>query len=110
VVARTQQKTRHLRRPPARSSAVSVNAHYCCCRVVMWWLCMLDMWIYSPFCTLQPRTLHTALNSTCMYCQLSAVGSYAGFSEFAEFVARVAVEGLQQDNYEVVFPTPFSKV
>jgi hypothetical protein len=25
-------------------------------------------------------------------------------------VARVAVEGLQQDNYEVVFPTPFSKV
>ena len=34
----------------------------------------------------------------------------AGFSEFAEFLCRVAVEGMQQPNYDVVFPTPFSKV
>jgi hypothetical protein len=34
----------------------------------------------------------------------------AGFSEFVEFVCRVAVEGMQQENYDVVFPTPFSKV
>lgn len=27
-----------------------------------------------------------------------------------EFVCRVAVEGMQQENYDVVFPTPFSKV
>eukprot|EP00388_Colpodella_angusta_P028475 GDKK01012721.1.p1 GENE.GDKK01012721.1~~GDKK01012721.1.p1 ORF type:complete len:133 (+),score=19.76 GDKK01012721.1:1-399(+) len=33
-----------------------------------------------------------------------------GFSEFVEFVSRVAVEGMQQENYDVVFPTPFSKV
>jgi len=35
---------------------------------------------------------------------------FAGFSEFVEFVCRVAVEGMQQENYDVVFPTPFSKV
>eukprot|EP01032_Pedospumella_encystans_P019229 gene19229-21866_t len=33
-----------------------------------------------------------------------------GFSEFVEFMCRVAVEGMQQENYDVVFPTPFSKV
>lgn len=32
------------------------------------------------------------------------------FSEFVEFIARIAVEGMQQVNYHMVFPTPFSKV
>jgi hypothetical protein len=35
---------------------------------------------------------------------------FLGFSEFVEFICRVAVEGMQQENYDVVFPTPFSKV
>jgi hypothetical protein len=33
-----------------------------------------------------------------------------GFSEFVELLGRIAVEGLQQPNYEIIFPTPFSKV
>lgn len=32
-----------------------------------------------------------------------------GFSEFVELIGRVAVEGLQQQNYHIIFPTPFSK-
>jgi hypothetical protein len=40
---------------------------------------------------------------------IGGVGGVA-FSEFVEFVARVAVEGLQQENYDAVFPTPFAKV
>jgi hypothetical protein len=31
------------------------------------------------------------------------------FSEFVELIGRVAVEGLQQPNYHIIFPTPFSK-
>lgn len=33
-----------------------------------------------------------------------------GFSEFVEVVARVAVEGMEQENYHILFPTPFAKV
>jgi hypothetical protein len=33
-----------------------------------------------------------------------------GFSEFIEMIGRVAVEGLKQPNYHIIFPTPFSKV
>jgi hypothetical protein len=33
----------------------------------------------------------------------------AGFSEFIEAIARIAVEGMQQENYHILFPTPFSK-
>eukprot|EP01038_Epipyxis_sp_PR26KG_P014897 gene14897-20034_t len=32
-----------------------------------------------------------------------------GFSEFLEFIARIAVEGMEQENYHILFPTPFSK-
>ena len=32
------------------------------------------------------------------------------FSEFVEFVARIAGEGMKQPNYHIIFPTPFSKV
>jgi hypothetical protein len=34
---------------------------------------------------------------------------FKGFSEFVELISRVAVEGLQQPNYHIIFPTPFSK-
>jgi hypothetical protein len=33
-----------------------------------------------------------------------------GFSEFVEFVARIALFGMDGPNYTVLFPTPFSKV
>jgi len=39
----------------------------------------------------------------------TAIGGLS-FSEFVEFIALVAVEGMQQENYDAVFPTPFSKV
>ena len=32
------------------------------------------------------------------------------FSEFVEFICRVAIVGMQHVNYEVVFPTPLSKI
>lgn len=35
---------------------------------------------------------------------------FLAFSEFVEFVARIAVEGMKQPNYHIIFPTPFSKV
>lgn len=33
-----------------------------------------------------------------------------GFSEFIELVARIALEGMEADAYNVLFPTPFSKI
>ncbi len=32
------------------------------------------------------------------------------FSEFIEFIGRIALEGMDQPNYQVIFPTPFSKI
>lgn len=39
-----------------------------------------------------------------------SVSALIAFSEFVELVARIAVVGLQQENYHIIFPTPFSKV
>lgn len=33
-----------------------------------------------------------------------------GFSEFVELIARVALEGMEAEAYNVLFPTPFSKI
>ena len=33
-----------------------------------------------------------------------------GFSEFVELIARIALEGMEADAYNVLFPTPFSKI
>jgi hypothetical protein len=33
-----------------------------------------------------------------------------GFSEFIEFVAKIALLGMDGPNYHILFPTPFSKV
>lgn len=33
-----------------------------------------------------------------------------GFSEFIELVARIALEGMEAESYNVLFPTPFSKI
>ena len=33
-----------------------------------------------------------------------------GFSEFIELIARIALEGMEAENYNVLFPTPFSKI
>jgi hypothetical protein len=41
---------------------------------------------------------------------LTSFNNYIAFSEFIEFVGRIAVEGMQQQNYHIIFPTPFSKV
>lgn len=41
---------------------------------------------------------------------MGAPATGLSFSEFVELVARVAVDNMQQPNYHVVFPTPFSKV
>jgi hypothetical protein len=35
---------------------------------------------------------------------------YTAFSEFIEAISRIAVEGMMQENYHILFPTPFSKV
>jgi hypothetical protein len=32
------------------------------------------------------------------------------FSEFIEFICRIALQGMEQENYSILFPTPFSKV
>lgn len=32
------------------------------------------------------------------------------FSEFVEFICRIAIDGMEKDNYHSLFPTPFSKV
>jgi len=32
------------------------------------------------------------------------------FSEFLELIAKVAVDGLKQENYNIMFPSDFSKV
>ena len=42
----------------------------------------------------------------------AAVGGLS-FSEFVEFIAKIAVEGMNlrvNNNYHVLFPTPFAKV
>jgi hypothetical protein len=33
-----------------------------------------------------------------------------GFSEFIELIARIALEGMEAEAYNVLFPTPFSKI
>lgn len=33
-----------------------------------------------------------------------------GFSEFVELIAKIALIGMDNPNYNVLFPTPFSKV
>ena len=42
--------------------------------------------------------------------QGTLVTSGLGFSEFVEFICRVAVEGLHHEHYQTLFPTPVSKV
>jgi hypothetical protein len=32
------------------------------------------------------------------------------FSEFIELIGRIALIGMDQPNYQVIFPTPFSKI
>ena len=33
-----------------------------------------------------------------------------GFSEFIELIGRIAIDGMEQDSYHALFPTPFSKL
>ena len=64
----------------------------------------------------QHQNQNQSVSSNSMYNSMAvhefAPGSVGGlgFSEFIEFIARIAVIGMKQPNYHVLFPTDFSKV